>query len=1302
MNADASTAEFEGTLDHRWIAQLGVLDVLLRAEGFYISPDRWVNIADLLTNLMLQNGIGKNEDYHLNVKQYLSPLICKSAREQQEFSRVFAGWWQDIYPSESDSAPTVPQILHEKANRFSNSVLAFLFLLVIMAISALVYFYSPEPMPVKSTAVEATKEVPEVTTVKGKVDHKTSYSTEIQPLVEENIPSLFSLNDTQKSQLAFSQLVLVSVLPLFILLVLLIGSFRPMLRKSKADRDNPLRFLKLQFANDNLFDSPKLRAALRSLHVPHSILTKRLHPKRTVYACLHHGGLYTPVYATRTEVPDIMVWVNNKGKLDPVQAIADTLVQRLRAADLSVNLYSYRNRPDRLLDRTTGQWVSGCKVQALHPGARLILVTSSQTLIDLMSQKALLWVNELAKQFDTVVLEPGAQHSANIEQLKAANIKCCALSSEGIRQVCASFSQTPQAIDTQRLAFFPQYLNQADRWRSPVTPNKKDRNLLLSVLHSYLGQSGYTLLCASAAYPEFRWGLVRALDISLFSKDDAITREIRLLSLSQLPWARDGWLPEWLRLGLMRSQDKNQRDTVRMLYQQLLVEIEVHGEEGIKLPVHIHKLENNLHSYLRQWFKRSKPNSDLEDSVFVELMLGGRFRRLDFELPRALGKILPVSSMLRRIISTLLVVGFAALAAWGVNSLANYYSLQQKAQDAWLKSITPDESLNIQIYYNSKSELLAKQLQAVMSSLDDGNNQSIIDLDLGKDNSFRKKIARNSLLQENQYLQSNGLIIYQAGFQPQAQWLADRVAYASNALPPMKLDVSQFPELKANPENISLLKRVHLELWLPKGSAESNALEGHTERVYHAAYSPDGKRIVTASMDKTARVWDSASGMLLHILKGHGEGVYQASFSPDGARIVTASFDNTARVWDSASGTVLHTLEGHALWVNYAAFSPDGTRIVTASYDKTAGVWDSASGTLLHILEGHTGEVDQAAFSPNGARIVTASRDKTVRVWDSASGTLLHILEGHTGDVYQASFSPDGARIVTASLDNTARVWDSASGTVLHILEGHSGGVYQASFSPDGSRIVTASEDKAARVWDSASGMLLLILEGHTGEVNHAAFSSDGTRIVTASRDKTARLWDSASGTLLHIFKGHTGDVYQASFSPDGARIVTASRDKTARVWNGQVETAKNEVTKKPEVLVEKIIKVQSVSSVGGWISTGIEVQLNDSIEITYKAGCWTGNRNQPKTDPCHGPDGPPRDVYPGGSNYPVPGVTENTLVGRIGNDRFYVGNHLIKQVSAVGQLMLAMNDTGYRDNEGEIIVLIQVTPNQLLPNNKD
>ena len=113
-------------------------------------------------------------------------------------------------------------------------------------------------------------------------------------------------------------------------------------------------------------------------------------------------------------------------------------------------------------------------------------------------------------------------------------------------------------------------------------------------------------------------------------------------------------------------------------------------------------------------------------------------------------------------------------------------------------------------------------------------------------------------------------------------------------------------------------------------------------------------------------------------------------------------------------------------------------------------------------------------------------------------------------------------------------------------------------------------------------------------------------------------------------------------------------------------------------------------------------MQLNDSIEITYKAGCWTGNRNQPKTDPCHGPDGPPRDVYPGGSNYPVPGVTENTLVGRIGNDRFYVGNHLIKQVSAVGQLMLAMNDTGYRDNEGEIIVLIQVTPNQLLPNNKD
>ena len=153
----------------------------------------------------------------------------------------------------------------------------------------------------------------------------------------------------------------------------------------------------------------------------------------------------------------------------------------------------------------------------------------------------------------------------------------------------------------------------------------------------------------------------------------------------------------------------------------------------------------------------------------------------------------------------------------------------------------------------------------------------------------------------------------------------------------------------------------------------------------------------------------------LRELKGHGDAVKSAAFSPDGARIVTASSDGTARVWDAASGEMLRELKGHGDAVKSAAFSPDGARIVTASEDRTARVWDAASGEMLRELKGHGGAVTSAAFSPDGTRIVTASADKTARVWDAASGEMLRELKGHGGVVSSAAFSPDGARIVTAS-----------------------------------------------------------------------------------------------------------------------------------------------------------------------------------------------------------------------------------------------------------------------------------------------
>ena len=176
----------------------------------------------------------------------------------------------------------------------------------------------------------------------------------------------------------------------------------------------------------------------------------------------------------------------------------------------------------------------------------------------------------------------------------------------------------------------------------------------------------------------------------------------------------------------------------------------------------------------------------------------------------------------------------------------------------------------------------------------------------------------------------------------------------------------------------------------------------------------------------------------------HQDLVFQVEFSPDAARILTASWDKTAKLWDAASGKLVASF-AHQGFVWHATFSPDGTRILTASADKTAKLWDAASGRLIASFA-HQDGVNDAAFSPDGARILTASSDNTAKLWDAASGGLIASF-AHRDAVYGAAFSPDGARILTASWDNTAKLWDVVSGEPIASFD-HQDAVIDAAFSP--------------------------------------------------------------------------------------------------------------------------------------------------------------------------------------------------------------------------------------------------------------
>ncbi|MFZ6779711.1 NACHT domain-containing protein [Undibacterium sp. Ji83W] len=342
--------------------------------------------------------------------------------------------------------------------------------------------------------------------------------------------------------------------------------------------------------------------------------------------------------------------------------------------------------------------------------------------------------------------------------------------------------------------------------------------------------------------------------------------------------------------------------------------------------------------------------------------------------------------------------------------------------------------------------------------------------------------------------------------------------------------------------------------WVPPGhQVEAQRklawLHGHTSGVMSCAFSPDGHSLLSASRDKTLRLWESTTGTLLREFVGHANWVTSCAFSPDGQSLLSASNDKTLRLWETATGTLLQEFVGHSGRVSSCVFSPDGQSLLSASNDKTLRLWEAATGTLLREFVGHANWVTSCAFSPDGHSLLSASRDKTLRLWETTTGTLLQEFVGHTDSVTSCMFSPDGHSLLSASDDNTLRLWETATGTLLRQFVGHADTVTSCAFSPDGHSLLSAAEDGTLRLWETATGTLLREFVEHAAWVTSCAFSPDGHSLLSASRDNTLRLWETTTGTLLREFVGNANWVTSCAFSPDGHSLLSASRDKTLRLW---------------------------------------------------------------------------------------------------------------------------------------------------------
>lgn len=299
-------------------------------------------------------------------------------------------------------------------------------------------------------------------------------------------------------------------------------------------------------------------------------------------------------------------------------------------------------------------------------------------------------------------------------------------------------------------------------------------------------------------------------------------------------------------------------------------------------------------------------------------------------------------------------------------------------------------------------------------------------------------------------------------------------------------------------------------------SQVSFPMNGYFQRL---AVTPDGKRVLLACGfnrgwqgvgEMSVIVFDFEEWRVVQRLRGHRGWLSSVAVSADGKLYATASEDRTARVWDAATGECLRVLDGHGGKVTDVGFSPDCKCVATTCADGGARIWDVASGELRAKLSGHDKGANRLAFDSKGDRLATAGDDRMVRIWCLGNGEQIRVLHGHEGAVTSVKFSGDDRWIATSSDDETVRSWRSDTGQQQHVMRGHRGQVTDVVFSPDSLRLASSGADGTVKLWDFDCGEEALTIRGMSAvsPVTAVQFSRGGKQLL-AVREWSLLIWDS-------------------------------------------------------------------------------------------------------------------------------------------------------------------------------------------------
>jgi len=347
-----------------------------------------------------------------------------------------------------------------------------------------------------------------------------------------------------------------------------------------------------------------------------------------------------------------------------------------------------------------------------------------------------------------------------------------------------------------------------------------------------------------------------------------------------------------------------------------------------------------------------------------------------------------------------------------------------------------------------------------------------------------------------------------------------------------------------------------------------SVLEGHSKKVLGAIVTASGQ-VISWSMDRTLRIWESRSGKMLKVLDDSAE---HAIEMVDG-RLITWGF-RSLNIWDVKNNIPIQfpiTDNNEIKSKTKGIQISSGNEIISWSSDGEIQIWnadtknsiirflaqdewgfsdqgelwmrDGYSGDIISSSKGHTERI-RGALLASEDRIISWS-DNDLILWNKNDGKIVSKLKGHN-DIIDGVLVTKNNEILSWSDDNSLRLWSCQTGELISTLEGHTNGIVRARVMPDG-RLLSWSKDNTLRIWSNNCHEMIGIFQGHRSWVDGAIVLSDG-KLLSWSRDRTLRIWDSNSTEMLAILEGHTDLISGACALPCG-RILSWSRDGTIRIW---------------------------------------------------------------------------------------------------------------------------------------------------------